>query len=83
MVQFLNQHSYLLTAGAVLVLIALAILWLHSWQLRLFILGTAVVALALAQLALRTGEGTLTPSSDIDAVLQSGKPAIVEFYSDL
>ena len=80
--QFLNQHSYLLISAIVLGTTALT-LWRRHAR-RAWLIWPGVLMLAIASwFALRTGEGTPFSSvEDYEAALRSGRPTLVEFYSD-
>lgn len=81
MSEFLNHYSYAI-AGL------LALVAIGSWAFRrrtpgaLAALTLAAVAIAGVDLAFRPGEPDVVAAADLDRVLASGKPALVEFYSN-
>jgi hypothetical protein len=80
--QFFNQHSYLITGAAILLILAIFSLvrrarW--AWLVWLVV----AVALGAGWLALRTEPGAQFSSVEaIEATVASGQPTLVEFYSD-
>jgi len=80
---FVNVNSFALLSGFALAGLATFLLISHaprpSWLLW--------IALALAllglNLALRPGSSTLTTPEQVEAALHSGKPTLLEFYSNL
>ena len=82
LLQFFNQHSYLLISAIVLGAIAIALFWRHARRAWLIWPGVLVAVIA-GWFALRTGEGTQFRSvANYEAALRSGQPTLVEFYSD-
>jgi 4-amino-4-deoxy-L-arabinose transferase-like glycosyltransferase len=80
--QFFNQHSYLLICAIVLGVVAIALFRRHARRAWLIWLGVLAVAVA-GWFALRTGSGTqLNSVEDYEAALRAGQPTLVEFYSD-
>jgi thiol-disulfide isomerase/thioredoxin len=79
--QFANQHSYVLIAGAVVVVVALISLWFGR-RLRLALLGGLVVVLVAVAMYLRIGPGDIRAPADLDAALGGSRPVVVEFYSN-
>lgn len=80
---FFNVNSFALLgvfalAGMALVLVAVRAPR-PAWLLWV---GLALVFVAV-YLALRTGVSTLDTPEKVEAALRSGKPTLVEFYSDL
>jgi hypothetical protein len=81
-VSIFNHYSFVLFA-LVLVSIAIAATWrVRRRWLRLAIPGVLVVAAVLTFAALRIGAGNVHAVSDLDAALASGKPVMLEMYSD-
>jgi hypothetical protein len=80
---FVNVTSFVVLSGVVLVTFAL-FLWLARTPRRAWLawVGLALVLLAI-HLALRTGGSSLTTPEQVEAALRSGKPTLLEFYSDL
>lgn len=82
LLQFFNQHSYLLISAIVLGVAAIALFRRRARRAWLIWLGLLAVAMA-GWFALRTGEGTPFNSvEDYEAALRTGQPTLVEFYSD-
>ena len=80
--QFFNQHSYLLISAIVLGLVAIALFRRHARRAWVIWLGVLVVAI-FGWFALRTGAGAAFNSvDDYEAALRTGQPTLVEFYSD-
>ena len=80
--QFLNQHSYLLICAIVLGVMAVALFRRRARRAWWIWLGVFVAAIA-GWFALRTGGGTPFNSvEDYEAALRTGQPTLVEFYSD-
>lgn len=80
--QFINHHSFLLFGGLLLLVWAVVLLARHArrgWILW----GVALLVLAAAWLALRTG-GDRQPQTlaEIETALSRGQPVLVEIYSD-
>jgi len=82
LIQFFNQHSYLLISASVLGVIAMALFRRHARRAWLIWFGVVVVASA-GWFLLRTGEGAQFNSvEDYEAALRAGQPTLIEFYSD-
>jgi hypothetical protein len=79
--QLVNHYSYAV-AGA------LALIALGSWAARrrtpaaLAVLLVAAIVIVGGNLALRPGEESIADAAAFDRALASGKPALVEFYSN-
>ena len=82
MAEYLNHHSFLVTALAVWGILAFTLL--QDGVKRLDVLALAVVAGAFgpAWLALRPGPGTFSDAAGVEAALGRGQPAFVEIYSN-
>ena len=79
---FLNQHSLLIGAAVVLT-IAMAATWrVRRRWLRAAIPGVLLTGIVVAFLMLRTGGGNVHSVADLDRALASGKPVLLEMYSD-
>lgn len=78
----LNHYSFVLIA-VVLVTIAAAATWRvkRRW-LRATIPGVIVAGMVVAFVALRTGGGNVHKVADLETALASGKPVMLEFFSD-
>jgi hypothetical protein len=82
LLQFFNQHSYLLISAIGLGGLAIALFRRQARRAWLLWLGLLAIAI-IGWLALRTGEGTQFNSvEDYEAALRAGQPTLVEFYSD-
>ncbi len=80
--QYFNEHSYLIVSGTLLAFFALALLVNKAHRAWRIWIGLVLVAIVI-WLALRTGSGTqLSSTEDYEALLRSGQPTLVEFYSD-
>ncbi len=79
---FANEHSYLLAAGFILIALAIFLSRRHAHHSKT-IWSVAIVIFAIIWLLTRTGAGTQYTSIDqYESALVSGKPTLVEFYSD-
>jgi hypothetical protein len=80
--QVFNQHSYLLICAIGLGIAAIALF--RRPVRRAWLIGLALLMVAIVGwFALRTGEGTSFNSvAEYEAMLRSGQPTLVEFYSD-
>ena len=82
MFQFFNQHSFLLTGSLVLFIMAIVLLRRHArkaWS----IWGGLAVVLGAGWLVLRTGAGLqLNSVADYEAAIKTGRPTLVEFFSN-
>ena len=76
---FLNQHSFLILAVALLV-IAGIVIRKRRWSWPFLLVLTA--GLGAAFMILRTGGGDVHAPADLDAALSRGKPVLMEMYSD-
>ena len=80
--QFLNQHSYL-AIGSVILLILAAFLLVRRAHRAWLIWGALAVVMVAGWLVLRTGTGARLDSTEaMEATIASGRPTLVEFYSD-
>lgn len=80
--QTFNQNSFVVSSGFVLVVIA-AILLVRKARRAWLVWGACVVAAAIGWFALRTTDGLqLNSVADYEAALRSGKPTLIEFYSN-
>lgn len=79
---FINEHSYLLAAGFVLIAFAIFLSVRHAHHSKTIWLGATVV-FAIIWLLTRTGTGTPFTSIDqYESAISSGQLTLVEFYSD-
>ena len=82
MLQFFNQHSFLLTGLLVLCITAIMLLRRRARKGWLIWGGVAVV-LGAGWLVLRTGVGLqLNSVEDYEAAIKTGQPTLVEFFSN-
>ena len=82
MSELLNQHSYLLAAMLILAVAGLVAWQVPSSLLRTVILGGALLLVAMAPLALRSGGSTLSSAEGVTVALDQGTPTLMEVYSD-
>jgi hypothetical protein len=81
-VQFLNQHSFISMGSFVLFIMAIVLLRRRARRGWLIWGGLAVV-LGTGWLLLRTGAGLqLNSVEDYEAALKTGRPTLVEFFSN-
>ena len=79
---FINEHSYLLGGAAILLILAIVLFARQVDRGWLIWIGAAV-SLGAVWLATRTGSGVQFDSVAVyEATIASGKPTLVEFYSD-
>jgi hypothetical protein len=79
---FFNEHSFLIAGLTALALLAIILLTRHTPRGGLIWIGAAIVVGA-GWLLLRTGSGLQFNSVDqYEAAVSSGRPTLVEFYSD-
>ena len=80
--QFVNQHSYLILGFAALAILAV-ILQVRRARRAWLIWGGLVLVMAAGWFVLRTGAvAPLDSVEAIEAAVTSGKPTLVEFYSN-
>ncbi len=82
MAEYLNHHSYLISALAVWGVLAFVLL--QDGVRRRDVLALAVVAgaFAAAWLGLRPGRATFTDPAEVEAALGRGQPVLIEVYSN-
>lgn len=78
----LNQYSFVWIAVTVITVAATATWRVRRRWLRAAIPLTLLAAAVVAFFALRTGPGNLRSVADFDRALASGKPVLLELYSD-
>ena len=80
--QFLNQHSYL-AVGSVILLVLAVLLLVRRAHRAWLIWGALAIVMVAGWLALRTGTGVRLDSAEaMETAIASGRPTLVEFYSD-
>jgi len=80
--RFLNQHSFLLLAAVALaVSTPLATKFLPQWW-NVGAIGAMIALLFAGLFMLRTGKSTLSTAYSMEDALRSGKPILLEIYSD-
>jgi hypothetical protein len=82
LLHFINEHSYIVVAAFVLILLAIFLIARHIPNGAFIWIGAAIVV-TIIWFATRTGSGTQYTSVDqYEAAVASGQPTLVEFYSD-
>lgn len=82
LLHFVNEHSYILAAAFLLLLLAIFLIARHVPNSVLIWIGATMVV-TIIWFAARTGSGTQYASVDqYEAAIASGQPVLVEFYSD-
>ena len=80
--QFFNEHSYLIISGTLLAIGAVVLLIRKARRAWWLWIGLALIGGA-GWFALRTGSSTqLISVEDYEAIIRTGRPVLVEFYSD-
>lgn len=80
--QVINQNSFVFISGFVLAVAAL-VLFARKARRAWLVWGVCVVAAVSGWFALRTTDGLqLNTLADYEAALRTGRPALVEFYSN-
>jgi hypothetical protein len=80
--QFFNEHSYLIISGTLLAIGAVVLIIRKARRAWLLWFGLALIGV-VGWFALRTGSGTqLNSVEDYEANIRTGRPVLVEFYSD-
>ena len=78
----LNHYSFLLIGVGLLVIALAATRRIKRRWLRAAIPGGLAMAMVVAFVMLRTGGGNVHNVADLDQALASGKPVMLEFFSD-
>jgi hypothetical protein len=81
MASFLNQHSFAIAAAASFVGLALYLVRDGLRPADVVALVGLALGLGLAFLAFRPGPSTLAVSVEVERVLSSGRPVLLEFQS--
>jgi hypothetical protein len=81
MASFVNQHSFLLAAGAAVVLLAAVLLHDGVRPADLLALGGLCLGLALAYALAAPGASSAPDAASVRARLGAGKPVLLEFQS--
>lgn len=79
--QILRRNSYVLASGLVLMLAAYFVARIGSWEAWLTWI-VAVVLLYLGFLALRPGAGTKLGELELEQLIGSGRPVVIELFSN-
>lgn len=77
----LNQQSFV-AVGLVVLAVAFLVLRRVGRLVRRVVVIALIVALTAFAVTLRTGNGDIRRTSDLDAALKSGKPVALEFFSN-
>ena len=78
--QFFNQHSYLVLAGTML--FAVSIIMLGGGFTAMGVVVTALLAFALYSFRREAVVGKQSITASTPSEVAAGKPTLVEFYSD-
>ncbi len=82
LLHFFNEHSYIVVAAFVLILLAIFLIARHVPNGAFIWIGAASVVMII-WFATRTGSGVQYASVEqYEAAIASGQPILVEFYSD-
>ena len=80
--QVVNQNSFVFFSGFVLAVAAL-VLFARKARRAWLVWGALVIAAVTGWFALRTTDGLqLNTAADYEAALRTGRPTLVEFYSN-
>ena len=79
--KFVNQYSFVISAGILLLIISVATLRGGVSVLRLSIIAGLVIAVALAYSLLNPGSSTLNSIDQIESSIGRGTPVLLEFQS--
>jgi len=80
--QFFNQHSFLVIGAAALIIVALGLLARRARRGWL-IWGALALVTAVGWYTLRTTNGLrVSTVADYEAAIRSGQPTLIEFYSN-
>ncbi|MBI4328465.1 MAG: hypothetical protein HY685_01200 [Chloroflexi bacterium] len=82
MFSFLNQTSYLATALVILVIAGGFLFSRGISPVRVGAFLLVILLLAAAQLLLRSGPTGVTTVQGAEALIESDRPVLVEFFSD-
>ncbi len=78
---FINQHSFTLSAAAVVVILAAVLLRDGVRANDLVALGALILGLGLAYFLLRPGPSTSALAEQLTAPIGAGRPVLLEFQS--
>ncbi|HLQ35607.1 MAG TPA: hypothetical protein VK457_23210 [Chloroflexota bacterium] len=78
--QVLNRNSYVVAAGLVLMVAAYFVARIGGWAWLAWIV--AVALLYAGFLALRPGAGSKLSDTEIELLVGSGKPVLLELFSN-
>ncbi len=80
--QVFNQNSFLFISGFGLIIVAL-ILLVRKARRGWLVWGALLIAAIIGWTALRTTDGLqLNSAADYEAALRTGRPTLIEFYSN-
>jgi hypothetical protein len=80
--QVFNQNSFLFISGFGLAIVAL-ILLVRKARRGWLVWGALLIATVIGWIALRTTDGLqLNSAADYEAALRTGRPTLIEFYSN-
>ena len=81
MIEFFNQYSALIAIPGFIIAI-FALLPIRSWKKRIPLYSAVGIIGLVAIFALQPGESTVASEVEAQAVITSGKPVFVEFFSN-
>ena len=81
MIEFFNQYSALIAIPGFIIAM-FALLPIRSWKKRIPLYSAVGIIGLVAIFALQPGESTVASEVEAQAVITSGKPVFVEFFSN-
>ncbi len=82
MIAFLNHNSYAISAAILLALAAWEVWRRRPTWLSVGLFALLALLVTLPPLYVRSG-GSVASTGELDAAITSGKPTLLELYSDL
>ena len=81
MFEFINQHSVTLIIPIVLI-VFFALTPAGNWRRRVLAYSTILIISVITIVILRPGDSSVSSNSDARAVIASGSPVFIEFFSN-